>query len=238
MRRSLFLVPLALGAVVPADSRASVIFDDFNATEGHFSQTPTSSGQSNVAATSTADRVTTDSVEGAGSEKVVAVVATAPGRIRFLSGANGLPANNTSFTTTSGTDGFIGFYYKTADLTGAKLSLNLDGGTAGATADMDMSPQVTVLADGAWHLAEFDLDATTGWGAVTSIGGGHAGSVPNNSHTVDSIYIQNIAGNGTILFDFVAKSDGGSIAALVPEPASAALVALGSVSLLARRRRA
>ena len=50
-----------------------IIIDDFNVNEGHFTSAPNASGSSrNIAASSTADRVTTDSpVEGAGHEKLV-----------------------------------------------------------------------------------------------------------------------------------------------------------------------
>src|SRR5436190_23002041 len=79
---------------------ASVIFDDFNVNEGHFNQAPTFSSSSNVSSTSTADRITSDSLEGAGSEQIVAVMNTTnPARIRFVSG-NGTVANNVSFNVT------------------------------------------------------------------------------------------------------------------------------------------
>ena len=47
---------------------ASIIFADFNTNEGTFSSAPNGSGTTNFDATSTADRTTTDSFEGAGSE--------------------------------------------------------------------------------------------------------------------------------------------------------------------------
>ena len=228
----------AIALLVVQPARASLIFDDFNTNEGHFATAPTFSSTSNVSSASTADRVTSDAFEGAGSESINAVLSTTnPARIRFLSGT-GTPSNNVSFTTsTATTDGWIGFYYKT-DMTGAKLAINLDGPT-GSAADMDMSALTTVVADSQWHLLEWNLDATTGWGAVSGIGGGHAGVVVDGAHTIDSIYVQNITANGSMLFDFVAKSDSGSIAALVPEPTSTlALGAIGLLSLTRRRRAA
>jgi hypothetical protein len=224
-----------------SQGRASVIFDDFNTNEGHFNQAPTFSGTSNVSTASTANRVTTGSFEGLGNEEVVAVMSTAnPARIRFVSG-NGTMSNNTSFVTGPGTDGFIGFYYKTTTA-GLKLQLNLDGdtvgdtGVPGTTSEVDGSPIVTTIGDGLWHLAEFDLDAGTGWGAATGIGGGHGGVILDGTHTIDSVMISSITAGATITFDFFAKSDSGTIANLVPEPASLAVLGLAGLAFLRRRR--
>lgn len=252
LTKLLALTVMASAATFAASASAAIIFDDFNVNEGHFAQQPSFAGQSNVNTNSTADRSTTGSFEGAGNEALVLNLRAAPdpvvnpARSRFLSGG-GTMANNNSFQTTAGTDGFIGFYYKTTT-PGLRLSLNLDGDTvgdaaaAGAVAEMDMSPQITVIADGNWQLAEFNLDAG-GWAAVSGIGGGHAGGLLlDGTHTIDSIYIQSITASGSnVAFDFVAKSDSGSIAGLViPEPSTGALVIAGVgvvAACVARRRR-
>jgi hypothetical protein len=235
-------IAIALLFVVSSAQAAPIIFDDFNTNEGHFNQNPTFSGTSNVSSASTANRVTTGSFEGLGNEEVVAVMSTVtPARIRFVSGS-GTMANNVSFTTGPGTDGFIGFYYKTSTA-GLKLQLNLDGdtvgdtGTAGATSELDGSPVVTTIGDSLWHLAEFNLDAT-GWGAATGLGGGHGGVVLDGTHTIDSLMISSITvSNTTINFDFFAKSDSGTIADLVPEPVALSAFAFAGLALMRRRRR-
>jgi PEP-CTERM motif len=65
----------------------------------------------------------------------------------------------------------------------------------------------------------------------------------NSAHTIDYIYLQNnSAANGTqfqALLDFVAKSENGSIAALVPaipEPATFTLLGLLFGAILRRAR--
>jgi hypothetical protein len=187
--------------------------------------------------------VTTDGPrEGAGHQQLVLVhdATTTAFRLRHLSGG-GSPANNVSFTTGAGVDGFIGYYLKT-DAQGWETSINLDG--AGNTAaEMDGSLSTPVIGDGQWHLYEWDLDAVTGWGAVPGIGGGHGGSLAAGSHTIDSIYLRDLDGSpgptATFYLDFVAKSDSGSVANLlpVPEPAAAAMVAAAILGMAAGRRR-
>jgi hypothetical protein len=212
-------------------TEASTIFADFNTNEGTFSSAPNGSGTTNFDATSTADRTTTDSFEGAGSELLDLIhTSAATNRVRFLSGG-GTVANNTAFNVTAGTDGFIGYYYKVvgtlANAVGTTMSINLDG-SDGATASLDGGVPKAINADGAWHLVEWNLDLGTDWGVVTGIGGGSHNPLVNGTHTIDSLYLQNnSAANGAhfqILIDFVAKSDSGSIADLVvPEPTTLAL---------------
>ena len=246
---------VAMGGVAQG---APIIFDDFNTNLGHFGYAPNfasqSTGESTPPATpvGTNERVETDSpLEGTGHQKLVLVHdgTTALMRIRHVSGAApygsgqaGVPASNTPFTTSTGEDGFIGFYAKTsAANAGWTIGLNLDGGTANAGADMDMGVARSIIADGEWHLYEWNLDNDDDWVAVPSIGGD--GTIQAGQHTVDSIYIfTNQAGTAgqvrdPLFIDFVAKSDSGSIAALVPEPGAISLVGLAGLGLLRRRQK-
>jgi len=232
----------AIALSAPAFS-AAIIFDNFNLDEGRFADAPNFSGTTvGESASSTADRVTTDGpLEGEGHQRLV-FVHDGSGtnmRIRFLSG-RGSPANNLSFTTGPDVDGFIGFYLKTTaqDFT---VGINLDG--AGNTiAEMDMGINLPVIGDGEWHLYEWDLDdVENSWETVTAIGGD--GTLQDGSHTIDSIYFFSNQTGGSeqaqpaIYFDFVAKSDSGSIAALVPEPTSLSLLLCAGGGLFASRRR-
>lgn len=210
---------LALAAFNAANA---AVIDDFNIDEGHFATHPTYSGTTvGITADSTADRVTTDSPkEGAGHERVV-LIYNGTGttvRCRFLSGV-GAPANNTPFTTTSGTDGWIGYYLRTTN-SGWVTSLNLDGPDG-----MDGSPDAAIIADGQWHLYEWDLDATTVWGPVPGIGGGHGGALPDGTFTIDSIYFRftnslpaTIDATSVFYMDFVAVNPAGSVSNLLVDP--------------------
>lgn len=244
------IVAVACGA---ASVQAAIIFDDFNVDEGHFGSVAHYSGtNANLSTASTADRVTTEALEGDGSQQLVYIRSATPSaagfRVRHVSG-EATPANNITFTTGPGEDGFIGFYLKVDELVGSlQVQIALDGpGNTGA--EMDGGVGKNVIADGQWHLYEWNLDDPADWAPVSGIGG--ASPVADGSHTIDSIMFFG-GGNGPEnevkmrgYIDFVAKSDSGSIAALVPvtavpEPSSIALAGLAVVGLgmMARRRAA
>jgi len=216
---------------------ASLIFDNFNSSLGHFTSgvANASSGSNLNMGTGTNTRITTDSVDGPGGADqlaIVPVIAGDPMRLRHLSGG-GSAANNTAFTTSAAVDGWIGLYAKTS-ATGFNVQIFIEG------ASNNGSIPKNVIADGEWHLYEWDLDdnsgGANGWGTISGVIAGVA-TVADGSHTIDSVIFRNNAfQNSTILMDFVAKTDSGTVAALVPEPATLSLLALGALPLLARRR--
>jgi len=76
-----------------------------------------------------------------------------------------------------------------------------------------MAPSRPIIADGQWHLYEWDLDRFGRWGGVPSIGGGHSGLPADSSHTVDAIDFRDLDGTpgptATFFLSFVAKSNAG-----------------------------
>lgn len=225
------LATASLGATAPA---ATIIFADFNVNEGTFNQAPNFSGStSNVAATSTADRITSDSFEGAGSQQIVLNHTTPASatRTRFLSGG-GTPANNISFTTSAGVDGWIGMALKTST-PGYTAQIWLEG------ASNNGSIEKAIIADGKWHVYQWNLDDTTGgangWGGIGGILAGVA-TVADGSHTIDSVLFRNASApaTGTILMDYVVRNTDGK---LIPEPATVVLAGMGLMGLVAAARR-
>jgi len=232
-------------------SWGSIIFDDFNTGLGVFNQanlnfSSTSSGiTTDGSSKSTWDTTAGDGIfEGAGMDLLHIIKNTSAGtlRVRWLAGI-GTPGNNTSFAVTGANDGRIGLYIKapSTDGTGWTVSFNLDT-PANTTASMAWSGDQTITADGTWHLYEWTID-TTSWGSVPGIGGFGTGTIPNNTYTIDSIYIRSPsasrAANSAWDFDvdFIGKTDlnSASLATLVPvvpEPSSLALGLLGGFGLL------
>lgn len=233
------LTAAALGFGLTLSAKASIIFEDFNLSEGHYNQAPTFSGSTVGYATgSTADLITTGgALEGAGFERLNMIwntTTTTTTRIRFLSGG-GTPANNTAFATSAGVDGWIGFYVRTTD-PGWTVQPYLEG------PESNGGIPKTLINDGQWHLYEWNLDDETGgangWGAIAGIVAGDA-DFQAGSYTFDSIVFRDTTPSDAVLdFDFLAKSDAGSVSALVPEPSSVVLGLMGGVAtLLAIRRR-
>ena len=227
-RLTLLAGALTLGALIlaaPQTARAqNVIFDNFDVDEGHFNQAPTFSGNNaGIHPTSTADRVTTDGpIQFPGHERLVIVTNGAAGglRCRFLSGA-GSQANNTSFTTTSGEDGWIGCFIKTTN-SGWNVQIWIEGlvNTAG---QINGGVPKNIIADGEWHPYEWNLDdhsgGTDGWGSIPSIITGSA-TVSNTSHTVDSLFFRNPQSTpvdqiNVFYIDYVSKTASGTISNLI-----------------------
>jgi hypothetical protein len=234
---------LALCAVVGLASSADaavIVLDDFEANEGHFTSDPDTSGSSagqtqttpNVGP-STADRDTTVFFEGSASERLVIddnPAATAPDgtawRIRFLSGG-GTPANNTTLDTT----GFVGYWLQTTN-PNLRAGIMVDDGAA-----LERSTRTPIIADGQWHLYQWDFDDANQWD-------GFAGTAPNGvidaaTATIDSLYFDAVlAGDGsdqdaTFYVDAVSHNPEGEIP--IPEPAAVSLLSVAALALLRRR---
>ncbi len=172
-----------------------VSLDDFEADEGHFYASPTYSGSNRGINDATADRVTTEAHTGIGSERIDIDGEADGWSLRFLSGV-GDPANNIAITA----DGWIGFWLLTTD-TGLTVQIGLDDPDS---ADRGMLK--SVIADGEWHLYQWDMDNDAQWNPWAY----SDGSITGPTLTIDSIFLH---GNGlaTVFLDDVAYNNGGSL---------------------------
>lgn len=231
---------LLVAASFGAPAIGATILDDFNTNEGRFASDPDGSGTTvglsepatDGTGPSTADRTTTagEIFEGAGAERLVLVSGsyfnlTTPATrtgffVRFLSGG-GTVANNAAIPT-AGTK--FGVYAATL-ASDIQISPAFDDG-----ASLERAAYQTIVNDGQYRLYEFDLAATN----FTRIAGtgGTANLLDASTVTLDSLIINsavNQPGNVTLLLDSVQYDT-------VPEPTSAAAIAIAAVGLLARRR--
>ena len=151
---------------------------------------------------------------------------------RFLSNSGGNSAINLG-----GPVGYVGYYYK-LDATYAdaqvKLAITLDnpGGV-----DLDSSVKIDAIADGSWHLVQWQLSDADQWETFAFTSSYGDGEILGNTVKVDSLYFGSEVVDRTfsIQVDDISYNADGMLAD-VPEPASLALLGLGSLACLRRRK--
>jgi hypothetical protein len=217
------------------------ILDGFNGNEGHFTSNPFGgSGSTNgITNASTAVFTTAEAHLGDGSQQVtLARTADASSRVRHLSGG-GTPANNRvnvgGVLSAMGPFGFVGFFLKTTEVD-LQVYLGIDDGAAAGTNGLERSTALSVIADGEWHLYEWDLANANLW---TNFANGN-GTIDGPNAYIDSIFFQSgastVGDTFTFFLDTVAYNPYGSLSILaVPEPAT--LTLLCPLAFLAIRRR-
>jgi hypothetical protein len=178
-------------------SSQNVLLDDFEAGVGHFDHSPTSTVgtqyTAGISTSSTLQRVTTDKHRGLGGLKAVLIdsAGSTDWVVRLMSGS-GLPSNNIQITS----DGTLSFWMKTSTAnTGATVQVWFDD-----TDGNEVSPALSVINDGQWHLYNFDLDNFNG----TSVTTGN-GQLDGSLITLDAIVLKqpNTSSTWTVYFDDV-----------------------------------
>lgn len=178
--------------------------EDFEAGEGYFQWSTSYSGSNQGILTgSDAFRVTSEAHVGDASQAINIVGDPGGWFYRHVSGnasPPATPATNLPFDA----QGFVGFWLKTDD-PGVTVYLALD----------DPSPAIDrgigkeVIADGRWHLYEWNLDDDSQWLAWA---GGANGTIDGPTVTIDSIQFAG-AGNALLFLDGVAHNPDGSLLA-------------------------
>ncbi len=178
---------------------------DFELDEGYFNW-PTSFSGSNqgIFGGSSATRVTEQAHDGAASQKIVIDGDPSGWFLRHLSGI-GSPPSRPASNEWIDAEGYLGFWLKTDD-PGITVQLAVDD--PAKTSDRGLSK--AVIADGNWHLYQWDLSDDAQWEAWTSLADGTIGGT---AITLDSIQFSG-QGDATIYLDGVAHNPDGS---LLPE---------------------
>jgi GH25 family lysozyme M1 (1,4-beta-N-acetylmuramidase) len=198
------LIGPASTPVTPFANKVNIT--DFESGEGYFNWSTSASGSNQgILAGSAADRVTTEAHDGDGSQRINIVGNAGGWFLRHLSGIGSPPASpDTNLTLDA--EGYLGFWLKTTN-PGITVQLALDD--PGSAIDRGLAQNV--IADGRWHLYEWDLGDDSQWQAWTSLADGTIGGA---TVTIDSIQFTG-AGNAVIYLDSVAHNPNGS---LLPDP--------------------
>jgi uncharacterized lipoprotein YddW (UPF0748 family) len=190
----------------PVGSPGNII-DDFEADEGHFhwpyNQSPASQTFGLSAAT-TIDRVMTEAQAGIASQELNLVDDGAgTWQLRHDSGLTvaAQPASNVPLDAT----GSIGFWLKTDD-PGLSVQIALDDPISA-----DRGIEKGIVADGQWHLYQWDLEDDNQWDGWA----GSNGMIDGPTLTIDSIFFYG-DGDATIYLDTVSHNPDGFLAAPVP----------------------
>jgi hypothetical protein len=198
---------------------ALTILDGFNGGEGRFASAPFGSSGSTfgITSASTAAYTTVEAQAGAGSQRIVMVRDDSPsGRLRHLSGG-GSPTNNRvaigEQDYAMAAQGYVGFFLKTTD-EGLEVGIGIDDGASSGSTGLEESTSWPVIADGKWHLYEWDLADAAQW---NNFSGGN-GTIGGPNAYIDSLLFY--GGTSTagqtmeVLLDTVAYNPHGSLASL------------------------
>ena len=172
---------------------------DFEEDEGYFGWAPTYSGSNQgVGSASTADRVTTEAHQGIGSQQIYVEGDAGGWFLRHLSGigAAANPSGNLELDAT----GYVGFWLKTSD-PGISVQIAVDDPD---TADRGVAQ--SVIADGEWHLYEWDFDDDSQWEAWVN----EEGIITGPTVTIDSIQFSG-SGDATFFLDTISHNPLGSL---------------------------
>lgn len=241
-------VPLATPGRPPAAPALpvisqQVIIDNFEGSKGHFASAPNASGSSqNIAATSSTSLDTSTSHTGNSSLRVDIVNTNAsPARmqLRLLSGG-GTATNNVINGEAIGTDGYVGYFLRALPGNDPLYAgILIDDGTSTSNG-LERSTLLPIIADGQWHLYQWNLADAAMWENFAS----GSGAIGGPNAFIDAIYLSSSTGtsggtnwSGSVWIDTVAYNPDGTLNNLIPEPGTFALFGLFALSTLRRRDR-
>ena len=218
------------------------ILDNFEQDNGHFNTPPGQSATTTGINTSrsSAARDTSDSYSLFASQKLTITDDTSKSGgwlVRHLyNGGNPAASPDQQIPLTGGPQRFVGFFLRTStpDLS---VRMAFDPNGSNAPSDLVASMPESVIADGQWHVYQWNLADPSNFGPFP--GTGASGALPLNGYlTINSILINSTADqNAALWLDAVAFNTAGQLENL-PEPGpTAALLMAIAVPLLSRRVR-
>ena len=178
-------------------SNEFTMIESFDVDEGYFGSSLQFSGSNQgIGAASTANRVTSEAQDGAGSQELFIDGDSSGWFLRHVSGIGSFasPAGNLAFDTT----GYLGLWLKT-DSPGLTVRPAID---APDTADRGVAKDV--VADGEWHLYEWNLEDDAEWQAWVN----GDGIIDAATATLDSIQFTG-SGAATLFLDSVSHNPAG-----------------------------
>ena len=234
-RNPAYVPPAGLVTVAPPPAPIQLL-DDFEDGVGHFFNDPDFSGSNrglrevtDGVGPSTSERDANHGGRAYASQRIDIASADDPAwtgfQLRHLSG-QGNPANNAHL----GTTGHVGFLMRTlsSDLA-VSVMLDENLGTA-----IEQGIPIDLIADGGWHLYQWDLSDPSQWQPFTSSADG---DIDGPIMTIDSILITSpVDRDAAVWLDAVAYNPSGNLNA-IPEPLGLASLATFALPLLLMRRR-
>lgn len=185
-----------LSPIIYSDSHVYASFENDN--ESTFNQSLTLSGTTTgIDVSSSAAAVNTQNYQGSWSQQLSIIDSPSQSGgwlVRHLSGVGERASN-----IIRPTNGFVGFWAKT-NTAGCEIAITLDD-TYNVTADRGIFK--SMIADGQWHLYEWNLENAVDWQAWAN----GDGIINSRDFTIDSFQIRNNADtNAAIYFDEIAHS--------------------------------
>lgn len=187
------------------NAAVGTFIDDFETDEGHFRwdyDFSPASQSFGLSSNTTIEHVTSEAQAGAGSQHLELVDGGfGDWQLRHVSGL-ALPAAHNSTNADIPATGYVGFWLKTED-PGITVQLAIDDPD---TAELGF--EQAVVADGQWHLYQWNLEDAYQWEGWVS----GNGQIDNETVTIDSIFFRG-DGDATIFLDSVAYNSAGLLKA-------------------------
>ncbi len=223
---------LALFAGPSTQPRDSIVFADFYAGDrSTFSLSPTYSGSTEgVLSSSSSQVIQSDQAFQRGWYQRLTIKDDAGDAngwlVRHVSGSSASKSQNISRATS----GYVGFWARTSTA-GVETAIAIDDIN---NVTSDRSVRQSLIADGQWHLYEWNLEDDSQWEGWVD-GDGHI--IPNSTFTLDSLQFFGPNADAIIDLDMISHNALGSLTGLIPEPAAAMLWCVLWLIVPARTRR-